>query len=108
MEDGDRELRGTEITLFLGDEGTEFLNGPKIQETLDKYCSVMPYPIFFKDLSEEPKKDEEGNVIIEEPTPLNDVSPLYMKRPGECTDEEYKEFYQKHLKILKSHYSGST
>lgn len=101
MEDGDREQRGTEITLFLGDEGTDFLNGFKVKETLDKYCSVMPYPIFFKDLSEEPKKDEDGNVVIEEPTALNDVSPLYMKRPGECTDEEYKAFYQKTFKDFR-------
>lgn len=101
MEAGDRELRGTEITLFLGDEGEEFVNGSKISETLDKYCSVMPYPIYFKDLSEEPKKDEEGNVIIEEPKMLNDVEPLYTKRPNECTDEEYKEFYQKTFKDFK-------
>ncbi len=101
MEDGDKELRGTEITLNLGDEGTEFLSGAKVQETLDKYCSVMPYPIFFTDLSAEPKKDEEGNVIIEEPTALNDVTPLYIKRPNECTDEDYKEFYRKTFKDFK-------
>jgi len=101
METGDKEFRGTEITLNLGDEGTDFLNGFKVKETLDKYCSVMPYPIFFTDKSEEPKKDEEGNVIIEEPTALNDVSPLYIKRPNECTDEEYKEFYQKTFKDFK-------
>ncbi len=97
MEDGSRENRGTEITLFLGDEGQEFLKAFKVKETLDKYCSVMPYPIFFKDLSEEPKKDEEGNVIVEKPQALNDVNPLYTKRPSECTDEEYKDFYQKNL-----------
>ena len=101
MEAGDRDLRGTEITLFLGDEGEEFVNGFKIRETLDKYCSVMPYPIYFKDLSQEPKKDEEGNVIIEEPQMLNDVTPLYTKRPNECSDEEYKEFYQKTFKDFK-------
>lgn len=101
MEDGSRENRGTEITLFLGDEGQEFLKAFKVKETLDKYCSVMPYPIFFKDLSEEPKKDEDGNVIVEEPQALNDVNPLYTKRPSECTDEEYKDFYQKTFKDFK-------
>jgi len=101
MEPGSKDVRGTEITLFLGDEGKEFVDGSRIRETLDKYCSVMPYPIYFTDLSEEPKKDEEGNVIIEEAKMLNDISPLYTRRPNECTDEEYKEFYQKTFKDFK-------
>jgi molecular chaperone HtpG len=101
MEEGERELRGTQITLFLGDEGVEFLNGFKVKETLNKYCSFMPYPVYFKDLSAEPKKDEEGNVIVEEPVALNDVMPLYAKRPNECTEEEYKEFYRNTFKDFK-------
>ncbi|MDR1688050.1 MAG: molecular chaperone HtpG [Clostridiales bacterium] len=27
--------------------------------------------------------------------PVNDISPLWVKKPSECTDEEYKEFYHK-------------
>lgn len=29
------------------------------------------------------------------PTALNDVSPLWLKNPSDCTDDEYKEFYRK-------------
>ena len=29
------------------------------------------------------------------PMPLNDVSPLWLKNPTECTDDEYKAFYRK-------------
>ena len=31
----------------------------------------------------------------EKEVPLNDIHPLWMKTPGDCTDEEYKEFFQK-------------
>ncbi len=31
----------------------------------------------------------------EKETPLNDIHPLWMKTPGDCKDEEYKDFYQK-------------
>lgn len=31
----------------------------------------------------------------EEPKPINDTHPLWLKAPSECTDEEYKEFYNK-------------
>ncbi len=94
MEPTEKATRGTEITLFLGEEGEEFLKGSRIRETLNKYCSFMPYPIYFKDLSEAPEEDEDGNVIVKEPEALNEVKPLYTKRPNECTDEEYKAFYR--------------
>jgi len=92
---GTRKARGTEITLYLGEDGEDFLDPQRIKSTIDKYCSFMPFPIFFKDLNEVPNKDEDGNIIIDEPQAINDTAPLYTKRPSECTDEEYKEFYKK-------------
>ena len=50
------------------------------------------------------KKEEEKEDIVdteeldegeEKEVPLNDTDPLWMKTPGDCTDEDYKEFYQK-------------
>ncbi len=29
------------------------------------------------------------------PKPLNDINPLWMRTPGDCTDEDYKDFYQR-------------
>ena len=47
----------------------------------------MPVEIYFEDAS---KKDDE-----QEDKPVNDTNPLWLKKPSECTDEEYKEFYHK-------------
>ncbi len=94
MDAGNKATRGTEIILHLGEEGEDFTKAYKIRETLNKYCSFMPYPIYFKDLSEEPKKDEDGNIIVEEPKALNETSPLYTKQPNSCSDDDYKEFYR--------------
>jgi len=33
--------------------------------------------------------------IEQRPVPVNDTKPLWNKRPNECTDEEYKDFYRK-------------
>ena len=33
--------------------------------------------------------------IVKRPVPLNDTTPLWLKHPNECTDEEYREFYRK-------------
>lgn len=95
MEEGSRCDRGTEITLHLGPDGETFLSEYTVRSTIEKYCSFMPYPIYFEVADKEPEKDKDGNIIISEPEALNDVLPLYLKQPSACTDEEYKEFYRK-------------
>lgn len=95
IEDGTRTTRGTEITLYLGEDGVEFEKEYTVKSTIEKYCSFMPYEIFFNVEDAEPRKDEEGNDIIEEVVAINETTPLYAKQPSECTVQEYKDFYQK-------------
>ncbi|QUI22029.1 molecular chaperone HtpG [Vallitalea pronyensis] len=96
MSDGDRTERGTTITLTIGEDSKEFLNEYTVRSTIQKYCSLMPIDIFLMNPNKEEPKDENGEPKEPaEPTPLNDTHPLYLKKPNECTDEEYKEFYRK-------------
>ena len=92
--------RGTTITLFVGEEGKDFLNAFKLREILNKYCYFMPIEIFFEDIEamkKEAEKDSENDTIdeneVKELLPINKTNPLWLKQPNECTDEEYKEFY---------------
>ena len=83
----DRKERGTTITLFIDDDSKEFLEIYKVREVIEKYCSFLPIEIYL---------EEEGKEVKEEDLkPLNDTTPLWMKSPKDCTDEEYKEFYKK-------------
>ena len=98
--ESDRTERGTTITLFVGEEGTDFLNAFKLREILNKYCYFMPIEIFFEDIEamkKEEEKDKENDTIdeeeIKELLPINKTNPLWLKQPNECSDEEYKEFY---------------
>ena len=95
--DGEREGRGTDIILHVTEEEAAYLGAYKIREMLDKYCSFMPTEIYFVDAEEEDKPAEEadGEEVSGEPSPINDVTPLWQKAPSECTDEEYKDFYRK-------------
>ncbi len=95
LEVGTRTERGTDIILHVGEDGKDFLNKWTLRTTIEKYCSFMPYEIFLTDVNEEPEKDEEGNLVVKEEKPLNNPSPLYLKKASECEDEEYKEFYRK-------------
>lgn len=87
LEAGEREGRGTEVVLHIADDETEYLESGKIREMLRKYCSFMPVEIYFDDGSEKKEGEKEE--------PVNDTTPLWQKNPADCTDEEYKDFYQK-------------
>lgn len=89
IEEGDKTKGGTKITLFINDDSKEFLEESKIREIIAKYCAFMPVEIFLEDENAQKKEEEKAPVAI------NDVSPLWLKKPSECTDEEYKDFYKK-------------
>ncbi|MCR4839567.1 MAG: molecular chaperone HtpG [Eubacterium sp.] len=38
---------------------------------------------------------DDADAAEEKEEPINDIHPLWMKTPGDCTDEEYKDFFQK-------------
>ncbi|ROR28174.1 molecular chaperone HtpG [Mobilisporobacter senegalensis] len=51
MNDGDKETRGTEITLYLNEDSYEFSNEYRAKEVIQKYCSFMPVEIYFKNIN---------------------------------------------------------
>ena len=93
IEAGDRDAHGTSIVMHISADGEEYLSEYKLREILERYCSFMPTEIYLVDeeKEEEPKKDGEAGAE----TPINDTHPLWQKNPSDCTEEEYKAFYQK-------------
>lgn len=57
MGSGDREERGTKITLYLNDDSLEFANEYRAKEVLNKYCSFMPVEIYLENPNAETKYD---------------------------------------------------
>ena len=96
-ESDERTSRGTDIILHINADEKEYASAFKIKEILDKFCAFMPVEIYFNELPEkhEPKKEGEEAAEKPEPKPINDTNPLWLKRPQDCTEEEYKEFYHK-------------
>lgn len=76
LTDGSRDTRGTKITLNINDDSTEYLDEQKIRSMLLTFCNYLPVPIYLNDEQ------------------INKEEPLWLKKPSDCTDKEYLDFYR--------------
>ncbi len=91
LEETTKEDRGTDIILYIDDESKEFLEKPRIEGLLKKYCHFLPIPVVFgkkQEWKDGKQVDTDENNII------NETNPLWTRKPSELTDEDYKKFYQ--------------
>ena len=108
ISEGHRTAHGTSIILHISDEEKEFLE--LYREVLTRYCGYMAYPIYLMDANAKPVEREEEipgetnedgtpkkRKVVDEPKPslINDTKPLWLKKPSECEDKEYIDFYHK-------------
>jgi len=107
ISESSRTERGSVITLTLSEEALGIFDAGKLRDVLKKYCSFMPFDLYFTDVAadqehleneekERKEKEEKGEEFTphnHENQPLNSKTPLWAKSPKECTDEEYKAFY---------------
>jgi molecular chaperone HtpG len=81
IKDSDRQVRGTEITLYLKDGEGAFAEDWQVRSIIKKYSDFIAFPIH---LPNEKGKDE----II------NETKPLWKRSPADITEEQYEEFFK--------------
>lgn len=92
LEKTDKEDRGTDIVLYIDDDCKEFLEEPRISGLLNKYCKFLPISIAFG----KKKEWKDGKQVeTSEENVINETTPIWMRKPSELKDEDYKEFYNK-------------
>ena len=82
--------RGTRIVLHLSEDCAQFAQRDEISALLRKYCHFLPIPIVFG------KKQEwkDGKYVdTDEDNIINNITPLWTRKPSEISEQEYKEFY---------------
>jgi len=80
----EKKERGTKIILNINEESKEFLEADRVKSILERFCKFLPVPVFF---SEAGAKEEDIKQI-------NNPNPIWVKKPAELTDEDYKNFYK--------------
>ena len=100
ISEGHRTAHGTSIILHISDEEKEFLELYRVREVLTRYCGYMAKPVEREE--EIPGETNEDGTpkkrkVVDEPKPslINDTKPLWLKKPSECEDKEYIDFYHK-------------
>ena len=107
IEEASKNTVGTDITLYIK-ENTEtenydrFLEEYGIQSLVKKYSDYIRYPIKMMMTHEHPipKPEDAGDDWVQEYEEhseletLNSMIPIWKRKKGETTDEEYAEFYK--------------
>ncbi|GIX63104.1 endoplasmin, putative [Babesia caballi] len=77
---------GTQITLFLKEDATEYLESSKIEELIKKHSQFVRFPIYVLKADKGATEAQWHHV--------NDVKPIWARDKSEITEEEYTAFYQ--------------
>lgn len=98
LDSSSRTEPGTEIKLFLKDDCDIYLESWKLSEIVRKYSDFIAYPVILPQV----KVNEEDKSETVEDRVLNSQKAIWLRKPSEITDDEYKSFYS-HL----SNYGGT-
>lgn len=91
LEESEKKERGTDIVMYIDDDCKEFLDKNKLEGLLKKYCRFLPVPVVFgkkQEWKDGKMQDTDADNVI------NDIAPIWTKKPTDLKDEDYKEFYR--------------
>ncbi len=90
MEPCDKTDRGTDIILYIDDENKDFLEQARIDSLLKKYCRFLPVPV----VSGKEQEWKDGKYVdTDKDKVVNITEPIWMKKPTDLKEEDYKNFY---------------
>jgi len=78
LEPASKDLRGTEITIHLQDDATDFTRSFQIKDIIRRHSDYVAFPIYVDD-------DDE---------PTNKQQAIWRRRPAEVAADEYENFYK--------------
>ena len=91
MNEIDKTERGTDIILYIEDEeDKEFLEKSRIESMLRKYCKFLPVPVVF---GKEQEWKDGKYVDTDRDNVINNIEPLWTRKPTDLKDEDYLKFY---------------
>jgi molecular chaperone HtpG len=81
IEEGDKDTRGTDVTVYLKDEESTYADAYTIRSIIKKFSDFIAFPIYFP--------NDKGHDEV-----VNQTKPLWKRPPMEITGEQYEEFFK--------------
>lgn len=78
IEDGDKDVRGTEVVLKLKDDAKEFLKDYTLRKIIQTHSNYIAFPIY----------------VGESEEPANARQAIWRRPASEVSDEDYNNFYR--------------
>ena len=120
---GNTLKRGTQITLYMKEEATDYLEQDTVRNLVKRYSQFINFPIYLwssktvkveepteeAEETKKPAEDEEAEVEEDKAEEaktktvektiwdweiLNDSKPIWTRKPTDITEDEYNEFYK--------------
>ncbi|WP_426417543.1 molecular chaperone HtpG [Aestuariirhabdus sp. LZHN29] len=92
IEAADRDRRGTEITLHLKPDCTEYADGFRLRNIVRKYSDHIAVPVIM--VKEELAAENETEIKAPEEETVNSATALWTRPRADLSDDEYQEFYK--------------
>ena len=84
----EKDSHGTEIKLFLNDQGSEYTDKWSLENIIKKYSDHIAFPIY---LHYTEKKDEKEEQIVDQ---VNSASAFWKRSKSSLKKKDYNEFYK--------------
>ena len=88
LDSAEKSEPGTEITLHLREDAQQYLESWKLSGIIHKYSDFIEYPIVMPEVKVNEDKTETVTDRV-----LNSQKAIWLRKPSEITEEEYKSFY---------------
>ncbi len=88
VSDAKKDCSGTQVTLHIKDDATEFLEVMRLKNIIKTYSDHITLPITLISKNEDEKAEEK-----EVSEKVNDGTALWARPKSDITDDQYKEFY---------------
>ena len=96
IEDAEKDTFGTDIILYLNDEGEKYTNRWEIQNIVKKYSNHIPFPIYlhWEEITTKGEGEKKKEKREDKTEQINAGSAFWKKSKGTLKDKDYNQFYQ--------------
>ena len=96
IENSEKDTFGTDIILYLNDEGEKYTNRWEIQNIVKKYSNHIPFPIYlhFEEITTKGEGEKKKEKREDKTEQINAGSAFWKKSKGTLKDKDYNQFYQ--------------